>query len=59
MGVRGNDGGREASGVAHKSPGVEEEEGGSEVSGVAENFRGGRHGVGSGVKLSQGTDTLE
>ena len=37
LGVRGDDGGREASVVAHKSLGVGDEEGGREASGVAEN----------------------
>ena len=35
LGVRGDYGGREASGVAHESPGVEDKEGGLEASGVA------------------------
>ena len=57
MGVPGDDGGCEASGVAHKSPGVGDEEGGREASGVAEKPGGGRHGVGGGVELPQGADT--
>ena len=56
-GVRGDDMGHEASGVAHESPGVGEEEGVREASGVAENPVGGRHGVGGGVELTQGTNT--
>ena len=56
-GVRGNNRGREASGVAHKSSGVADKEEGREASGVAENPRGSRQGVGGRVKLPQGTDT--
>ena len=57
LGVRGNDRGREASEVAHESPGVGEKEGGRDASGVAENPRGSRHGVGGGVESPQGTNT--
>ena len=55
--VRGDDSGREAFVVAHKSPGVGEEEGGSKASRVVENPRGYRQGVGGGVESPQGTDT--
>ena len=55
--LRGNDRGREASGVAYESPGVGDEEGGREASGVAENPQGYRQGVGGGVDLPQATDT--
>ena len=48
MGVQGNDGGRKASGVAHKSPKVGYQEGGREASGVAENPWGSCHDVGGG-----------
>ena len=40
LGVRGNKGGRKASGVAHESSGVGDKEGGGEASGVAENLQG-------------------
>ena len=56
-GVRGNDGCREASGMANKSPGVGGEEGGNEDSRVAKSPRGSRQGVGRGVELPQGNDT--
>ena len=55
--MQGDDGGREASGVAHESPGVEEEEEGRKASVVAENPRGGAQGVGEGVELPQGANT--
>ena len=55
--VRGDDGGREASGVAHKYPRVGDEEGGREASGVAENPQGSFHGGGGGVESPQGADT--
>ena len=45
-GVRVDDGGREASGVAHKSPEVRDKEGGRKASGVAENPWGSHQGVG-------------
>ena len=57
-GVLGDNGGHEAFGVDHESPGVGDEEGGREASGVAENPRGSRQGVGGGIELPQGTDTL-
>ena len=50
-GVRGNKGGREASGVDPKSHGVGEGEGGREASKVAENNGGGCHRGGGGVEL--------
>ena len=56
-GLRGDDGVREASGVAHESPGVGDEEGVRESSIVVKNTRGSRQGVGGGVELPQGTDT--
>ena len=56
-GVQGDDGGRDASVVAHVSPGVGGEEGGREASGVAENPRGSHQGLGGEVKSPQGTDT--
>ena len=52
-GVQGDNKGREASGVAHKSLVVGDEEGGCEASEVAENPRKYRQGVG-GVQLSTG-----
>ena len=56
LGVRGEDGGHEASGVAHESPRLGDEEGGGKTSGVAENPQGSQQGVGGGVESSQGTD---
>ena len=56
LGVRGDEGGRDASGVAHESLVVGDKEGGREASGVAENPWGYRQGVGGGVKSPQGTD---
>ena len=56
-GVWGNDGGREASRVDHESYGVGGGEGGRVAFGVAENPWGGRHRVGGGVELPQGSDT--
>ena len=56
-GVRGDDRGREASGVAHESPGVRGKEGVREASRGAETPRGSRQGVGGGVELPQGKDT--
>ena len=41
LGVQGNDGGREASGVAEESTRVGDEEGGREAYRVAENSGGG------------------
>ena len=55
--VRGDKGGREASGVAHEPLGVRDEEGGRKASEVTEKPRGYRQGVGGGVKLLQGIDT--
>ena len=57
LGVVGNNGGREASGVDPESHGVGEGEGGGEASGVAETPWGGCHRVGGGVELPQGADT--
>ena len=57
LGLRGGDGGREASRVAHESSGVGDEEGIREASGVAENPQGSRQGVRGGFELPQGTDT--
>ena len=57
LGVRGDDGVREASRVENESPRVGDEEGGRKASGVAENPGGGRHGVGGGVESPQGADT--
>ena len=54
--VGGEEGGREASGVACESSGVEGKEGGREASGVAENPGGGRQGVRGGVQSPQGID---
>ena len=51
--VRGGDRGREASGVAHKSPGVGDEEGGCKASRVAENPQGSHQEVSGGVELPQ------
>ena len=56
-GVRGDDVGRNASGVAHKSPGVGDEERVREASGVVENPWGSHHRVGRVVELPQGADT--
>ena len=55
--MRGDNRGREATGVAHESSGVEDEEGGGKASGVAEKPWGSRQGVGGGVESPQGTDT--
>ena len=57
LGVRGDNGGRKASEMAHESPGVGDEEGGCEASGVAKNPQGSRQVVGGGVKLPQVNDT--
>ena len=56
-GVRGNDGGYEASGVAHNYSVVEDEEGGRKAFGVEENPQGSCQGLGGGVESPQGTDT--
>ena len=58
VGVGGNFGGREVSGVDPKTHGVGGEEGGCEASGVEGNPRGGRHGEGRGVELFQENSTL-
>ena len=57
MVVQGDDRGCEASGAAHKYPGVGDEEGGHEASGEAEKPGGFRHGVGGGVESPQGANT--
>ena len=57
LGVWDNSGGREASGVDHKSPKVRDKEGGREASEVTENPRGSHQGVGRGVELPQGNNT--
>ena len=56
-GVRGDNGGRKASGVAHEYSGLGEKEGGCEASGVVENQQGYRQGVGGGGESPQGTST--
>ena len=56
-GVRGDDRGRKASGVAHEYSGLGEKEGGCEASGVVENQQGYRQGVGGGGDSPQGTST--
>ena len=48
--VRGDEGGRKASGVDHDNPKVGDKEGGHEASGVAENPQGSCQGVGGGVE---------
>ena len=55
--MQGNKRGREASGVAHESSGVEDKEGDCKASGVTENLQGYRQGVVGGVQLPQGTGT--
>ena len=57
MGVGGNYGGREASGVDLDTNGVGGEEGGHEASGVMENPGVGRHGVDGGVESPQDDST--
>ena len=54
--LRGDDGSREASGVAHNSFGVGDEEGGREASVATENSLGSCQGVEGGVDSPQGTD---
>ena len=56
LGVGGNEGGSEASGVANKSSGVWYKEGGCEAYGVAKIPRGYRQRVGGSVNLPQGID---
>ena len=53
-----DDGGCEASGVAHESSGVGDEEGGRETSGVAKTPQGYRQGLGEVVETPQGTNTF-
>ena len=56
MGVRGENRGREASGVAHESPIVGDKERVRKASGVAENPQGSHHRVDRGFELPQGAD---
>ena len=53
-GVRGDDRGTKASGVAHESPGVGEEDGGCKISGVAENPGGGAPWSERGGRVASG-----
>ena len=57
--MRGDDGGREASGVAHESPRVGDKEGAREASGVAENPQGYLQGMGGVVEFPQSNNTPE
>ena len=56
-GVRGDNRGREASGVAHESPRVGDDEEGHEASRVAEKPWGSRHGLSGGFKSPQDANT--
>ena len=57
LGVRGDDRGREVSGVAHDTSVVGYEEGGRKAFEVEKNPQGSRQGVGGGVESPQGTNT--